>query len=348
MNVSVIKEGEDIFLPIIDRLIKEAVDFSKNLVVFPGKRPSYFLLKEIRDNIKTPFIPPSVFSIDEFVDYCYEKELAICDKKIDPLSGCKVLRELLREENFYSKQLESTSLFIPLGIKIYSTLEELLIEGVTKARLRQEDYLADISKEYTGKCSITGYLEKIIRLSDIYDRFYEILERQNLSTRSMRYKRVSDAELKLTGYERIIFAGFFALTDCERRIFEKLESDERVICLFQGELAKKYAFDRVYEPIKVDIEKIDIYECPDTHSEVFKVSSLLEEELKDKKGKESFLIVSPSSDSIIPLINSLNLTLNEDYNVSLGYPLDRTPLFSFIKHLFDIYKTLKDNKIYIP
>ncbi|MCX7771370.1 MAG: PD-(D/E)XK nuclease family protein, partial [Proteobacteria bacterium] len=68
----------------------------------------------------------------------------------------------------------------------------------------------------------------------------------------------------------------------------------------------------------------------------------------DKRGKESFLIVSPSSDSVIPLINSLNLTLNEDYNVSLGYPLDRTPLFSFIKHLFDIFKTMKDDKVYIP
>ena len=348
MNVEIVKEGEDIFSAIIDKLVCNGIDCSKNLVVFPGKRPSYFLIDNIRKKINETFIPPMIFSIDEFIDYCYEKELGIFDKKIDPLSGCKIIRDITESKNFYGEKILDTNSFIPYGLKIYSTLEELLIEGVSKERLSQEDYLIDISREYAGNGNLTDYLSNFKRLSDIYDKFYKTVENKNLSTRSVRYKKVAESDIKLDEYERIIFAGFFALTECERKIFSKFYNDERAVFVFQGESAKRYVLDRVYEPVKLDIDKIEIYECPDTHSEVFMVSQLLDKELSEKRGKENFLILAPSSDAVIPIINSLNLKLNEDYNVSLGYPLIRTPLYSFIKHLGDIFKTMKDNNVYIP
>lgn len=348
MNVEIVREGEDIFSSIIDKLVSQGVDFSKNLIVFPGKRPSYFLIDNIKNKINSSFIPPAIFSIDEFIDHCYEKELGIFDKKIDALSGCKILREITESKNLYNKEIEDTNAFLPYGLKLYSTLEELLIEDISKERLRNEDYLIDISNAYGVNEGLTEYLSNFKRLSDIYEKFYKALESKNLSTRSMRYKKVASGDIKLNGYEKIIFAGFFALTECERKIFGKFYNDERVVYVFQGESAKRYIFDRVYEPISLDIDKIEIYECPDTHAEVFKVSELLDKELIEKKGKESFLILAPSSDAVIPLINSLNLKLNEDYNVSLGYPLVRTPLYSFIKHLGDIFNTIKNNNVYIP
>lgn len=348
MNVEIVKEGKDIFSSILAKLVFYGVDFSKNLIVFPGKRPSYFLIDRIKNKTNSSFIPPIIFSIDEFIDHCYEKELGIFDKKIDALSGCKILREITKSKNLYNKEIEDTNAFLPYGLKLYSTLEELLIEDISKERLRQEDYLIDISNAYGVSEGLSDYLNNFKRLSDIYEKFYKTIENKNLSTRSMRYKKVSDSNIKLDGYERIIFAGFFALTECERKLFSKFYNDGRAVFIFQGESAQRYVFDRVYEPGSLDIDKIELYECPDTHSEVFKVSELLDGELSEKRGKESFLILAPSSDAVIPLIKSLNLELNKDYNVSLGYPLIRTPLYSFIKHIGDIFETIKDNKVYIP
>ncbi|MCX7991360.1 MAG: PD-(D/E)XK nuclease family protein [Proteobacteria bacterium] len=348
MNIEIIKEGQDIFSSVSDKLTGDGLDYSKNLIVFPGKRPAYFLLKEIRDRVKSSFIPPAIFSIDEFIDYCYEKELVIHDKKIDHLSGCRIIKELFQEDSLYNGYAKDINSFLPFGLKIFSTLEELLIEGVTVERLKQQDYLMEVSKEYTGKESLSDYLKNFLKISDIYEKFYKNIEERNLSTRSLRYKKVSDSKINLQAFSRIIFAGFFALTSCEKKIFNGFSGDDRAVFMFHGESAKRYALEGRYERVEIEADKIELYECPDIHSEVFKVSSLLEIDLKEKRGKESFLIILPSSDALIPLINSLNLRLNEDYNVSLGYPLVRTPLFSFIKHLSDIIRTKKEDRVYIP
>ena len=43
-------------------------DYSRSLVVFPGKRPAHFLRKVIADREKTSIIPPRVLSIDAFIE----------------------------------------------------------------------------------------------------------------------------------------------------------------------------------------------------------------------------------------------------------------------------------------
>ena len=60
-------------VPLVDeaaaRLIPEGADFSRNLVVFPGKRPAHFLRKAIAEKRGSGFIPPVIFSMEEFVDH---------------------------------------------------------------------------------------------------------------------------------------------------------------------------------------------------------------------------------------------------------------------------------------
>lgn len=352
MNVHSVREGDDIFDAVLKHLVREEIDFSKNIVIFPGKRPSYFLIDKIRKDVKNPFISPIILSIDEFIDYCYEKELGCFDRKIDPLSGCKIIKDLLEEEKNSDFAIDNINYFIPLGLKIFSTLEEMLVESVSKEALKKEDFWLEIVKEYSE-----GEEEKKLqdlvykncqRLSKIYSSFYEKIEKNKFSTRSLRYKKVSESDITLKQFERVIFVGFFALTECERKIFEKFKNNDKAIFLFQGESAENYALKKIYKTVAFDISKIELYECPDSHSEVFHVASLLENNLKEKRGEETFLIILPTAEPLIPLINNLNLNLNEDYNVSIGYPLVRTPLFSFIKHLSSLYKTMKDMKIYVP
>lgn len=337
MSVEIIKEGELLFPSIYSFLNAKGVDFSKNLVVFSGKRPAFFLIQYMKEKLKKSFISPYILSIDEFIDYCCQKELKLSHKKIDALSACSIIRELIAKEGIYPDVVDNLNKFLPLGIKLFTVFEELYIENITAERLKQEDY--EINAPIT--------LDRLYRLSHIYNAFYERVEKAGFTTRAMEYKKIANDGIFLKEFEKIIFAGFFALTSSERKIFKNLVQDDRVIFIFQSEAARNYAFDGKYAPFPIDVEKITLFECPDGHSQVFKLSQLIKQEEQNKKKGERVLIVVPSNDLLIPLINSLQLK-QEEYNISMGYPLTKTPLFTFIKHLFDVLTSKRENRVYLP
>lgn len=330
----VMKEGSDIVSEVLSQIDIDQPDFSKNLIIFPGKRPSYFLIHRIKKYKGTAYMPPVIYSIDEFIDYCYEDELGLLDTKIDALSCCKILKDLSYTYETNPSPIDLNA-FIPLAIKLYSALEELLIEGISYNSLKHIDVDAKLTKD------------KIVWLSDIYKSFYEELKRQKYSTRSLRYQKVSEGEVKLQGFDKIIFAGFFALTNSEKIIFKKFSNDNRTIFIFQDESAKSYIYENKYTSPPIPIDKITLYECPDSHSQVFILAEILKKDYEARKEGETFVIIAPSPDIIMPLINCIDKDF-DTYNISLGYPLIKTPLYSFIKSLFDVLTSMNNNKVYIP
>ena len=48
---------------------KDMPDLSSIAIVFPGKRPQFYLRKALAHRIKKAFLPPQIFSIEEFIQY---------------------------------------------------------------------------------------------------------------------------------------------------------------------------------------------------------------------------------------------------------------------------------------
>lgn len=336
MNYSVIEQSQDLISAVLAEIDTTKHDLSSNLIVFPGKRPSYFLLDAISRFKKTAFIPPVVLSIEEFIDYCYENELGIVDKKIDTLSCCKLLKDLT-VKGLKNSALQDLNAFIALALKIYRVCEELMIEGISPDRLMLDDVLID---EKLTKAQIQ-------RLSGIHKAFYKELTRQIYSTRSLRYKKVSEGEIKIEAFTKVIFAGFFATTKSEKLIFKRFEKDQRVKFIYQDETSRSFSAESKYTPPPISIEKITLYECPDSHSQIFKLAEILKKDYETKKDAETFAIIAPSPDIIMPLINIIDRDF-DSYNISIGYPLIKTPLYSFIKCLFDVLISMDNDRVYIP
>ncbi len=336
MKFKTLNLGENIFKSIMEELDLHSSDFSRNLIVFPGKRPYYFLLNDIARAVCKSFIPPSVLAIDEFIDQIHEKELLIIDRKIDSLSASGIIYSLIRKEQLFCENSGRLSSFIPLGVKIFSLFEELMMECVSFEKLRTMDFLIDATKTK----------DNLFRLSDIYKKFYEEVKNRGFSTRSLRYRRVASKKLELKNIEKIIFAGFAWLTKTEKEIFDSLLDDERVLIIFQGQEPASHFKGK---PLDVEkdyfIEKVNFFEVPDSHSQVFQLSDMVKD-LIETNPHESILILSPSPDTLIPLINTLPLQFDK-YNISLGYPLIRTPLFSFIKDLINLLVTSEPDGVYI-
>jgi ATP-dependent helicase/nuclease subunit B len=209
-------------------VIPRGKDYSRNLVVFPGRRPSHFLRRVLSQKGKGSFIPPIILSIDEFVDHVSETVRPV--RKIETIDAIALLYQIHRSapeplggENFLS--LDS---FFSLGTKLFADIEELLIEGVAPEMVKG-------IQPFTDEMIPKHALARLQSLHLFYKTFYEKVSGLGMATRSMRYRAAAEniLESDIANFERLIFAGFYALTRCEKDIFGKLMPNERVTFIFQ-------------------------------------------------------------------------------------------------------------------
>ena len=343
-------------------------DFSASLVVFPGKRPPHFLRKGLAKKIGSSFIPPVTFSIDEFIDSICENFGLLngpgngtATRKLETIDAVALLYEIHKNS---PKHLGGTGFmtpdsFFPLGMKIYRDIEELTIEGVESHRLRSiETYIAEGIPKYTE--------ERLQSLTYFHEEFYKKAAALGFSTRSKRYQLAAEQvdQAGLDRYGRIIFAGFFALTHAEKILFRRLVSHDNTLFLFQqgiGLAEKLKELGISPEPPATAVSDrpgegaatkpdVHFYSSPDTHGQVLALGKMLGTRLENGNSlDENMVIVLPTSETLFPLLRQGLSNVDEDsYNVSIGYPLPRTPVFGFLNSLMELVTSMDKDRIYIP
>lgn len=310
-------------------------DYSRTAVIFPNKRPKFFLLKYMSDRIGKTFFPPHILSMDEFIEEIFEK-ISPQFKTLSPIESIyliyKIFQKFLEfiEDVEYKKLFSDFEKFYPFGIKIFEAFEELYIENISAENL----------KNYESLITFYGSLSKI------YDRFYGMLEKERLATRAFKYKKIAD-ELNSNLFPKLDFfvlCGFFGLTKIEQKIIEKIKN------FYEKDELSGYFGLWIYDSNipKENKPVIKIYECPDRHGQVYMINNLLEKKLINEKT----VLVIPSEDILFPVLRQALAFLNEDeYNISMGYPVIRTPLWSFFESLSTMINSMikdENNKCLLP
>lgn len=320
-----IKSSDDIIKKVMNIFLNEGYDFSETFIVFPGKRPSYYLKKILAQKIKQSYIPPKIFSIDEFIDFIFRKISTA--SQIEPFEAVGIIYEICLKHNLLTEFFKKFDNFISYGFKLFNLLEELYIEDVSVNKLKEVETLINVPVKSQ---------EKLRFLSIVYEELYRELSQKNLSTRSLRYRKVAECKnLPDFKFKELIFAGFFAFTVSEKRILEKLSNFENFYFVFQ----KAPEFDE-----KI-LNKINVYSCPDTHAEIKIAGKIIESSTIDEKT----VVILPKSDNLFPLLRQgIPFLREEDYNISMGYPLNRTPIYGFFNNLFEVLNSIEDNQLYTP
>ena len=351
MNVFLISPSENLVEKAAAHLIGLEKDYSSNLVIFPGKRPSHFLRKVLARKEQSSFLPPLILSMDEFIDHVHDESLGLGGRKLESIDAISILYDIhaASPDHLGRRSFLTPDTFFPVGMKLYNDLEELRIEGISPRKVREIDTIAGENiPEPTAK--------RLQSLSHFYETFYLRMEEGRFSTRSSRYRAVSERidRLNLGRFKRVVLAGFFALTESEKNIFRSLVERENTLFIFQdGEGMKKKLSDLgipAQRRFASTEPEIHCYKSPDSHGQVFGVSTLLKKRI-DQKGRmdENTVIVLPSSETLIPLFHqALSLLDPDNYNVSLGYPLQRTPLFGFFNNLMEVVSTMEGDRLYVP
>jgi CRISPR/Cas system-associated exonuclease Cas4 (RecB family) len=351
VSVLLIPSSENLVEKVAEHLIGIEKDYSSSLVIFPGKRPSHFLRKVLADKEKSSFIPPLILSMDEFIEHVHDESLGFEGRKLEAIDAISILYSIhaASPEHLGRRSFLSPDTFFPVGMKLYKDLEELTIEGISPKKVREIDSIA-------GENIPAPTAKRLQSLSYFYEAFYNQIEKDHFSTRSSRYRAVSEKieRLNLDRFQKVILAGFFALTESEKNIMRSLMRRGNTLFIFQeGEGIKKKLSDLgipAQEGFPSTEPEVHCYKSPDSHGQVLGVSTLLKNRIDRKKRMdENIVIVLPSSEALLPLFHqALSLLDPDNYNVSLGYPLQRTPLFGFFNHLMEVVSTMDGDRLYVP
>jgi len=365
VNAEWLPPRADLIRTVASRLRPEGKDYGRNWVIFPEKRPAYYLRKIIAETEKSGFIPPRIDSLDGFVDRVHAERLGSREKPIDALDAVALLFDIhrLAPDRLGGSHFLSADRFFPVGTKIFRDIEELALAGVRPEDLRKTDLL---SADRVPPESRRG----LQSLSYFYESFFDVLKAKEYSTQATRARDVLAAMRRelFPDIDRFLVAGFFSLAKLEKDLVRMLSGwDGCSLLLVRGkgiegiaaELGAADGFgggkaepgrgtgpeDGANADDPGPLPELDFIKSPDTHGQIFALNKILEDKLRDpKRLDEKQVVVLPAAESLFPLYQQTLAMLSEDdYNISMGYPLGRTPIFTFFDKLLELLTSIDDD-----
>ena len=326
---------------------KKDKDYNRVACIFGGKRPALFLYNFLAKKLKS-FIPPRVFSMDEFIDYLLQKHTEY--NQINDLEAAFLVYKIVNKNlpqllNFR----KSFGEFLPLAREIISFIEQLDLEDIKNESLYYIQKSAEIG--YDVPQNINNLIKDIANLREIYHK--ELLK-NNIYSRGMKYLFVSSSidKIQIDEFDYLIFCNLFYLHNTEINIIKNILDRKKGIYIIQGSPKEWKTFSNVIDKLNIDFVDLShkeekqnfnlyLYQSFDMHSTV----SILREILLKIEDKNNTVVVIPRPQIVIPLLMEISSVV-EEFNVSIGYPLKYTSFYSLFLNIFRAQKNKDRSKYY--
>lgn len=322
-------------------------DFSRLACVFPGKRPALFLKRELFRRLKSAYLPPKFLTIDELIQTITVKFHAV--NNVLDLDHHYIIYQLAKKHMPpVLKGRETFAQFLPWAGEILKFIDHLDLELVSSEKLRNIEANAQIG--YAIPEDINRLLEHIAVLREAY---HEFMREHKLFTRGYQYWWAAQniARVEFPEFEEFLFCNFFYLHRSETAILEHLFSRGQARIFFQGDQRRWPALNRLSRVLNVPVVEGDIVPTPQFDLKLYAASddhiqaTLVRELLSKIKEPERTVVVLPDPQPLIPLLSEITSVVS-DYNVSMGYPLDRSSLTSLFDFLFNAQLSGRQGQYY--
>ncbi len=330
-------------------IIEDGKELSRCAIVFAGKRPSLYLKKLLSKEINKPIYAPYFFSFEEFIDFIARKQypdfidadyadaiwlLYQCVQSLPSLIG-----HPFREKGFGD--------FFWWGKYLLEFINQLDTENIDNEKLRSLEKNAELG--YDVPESTNDLLSHVTLLRD---KFHTALDEKRFFTKgyknlcALKYIKESIPE----DFDKIYFAGLFALTNTEKFIIQRIWKTALGEIVLEGDPSQWSILRTLLSFLKADTkilpceaprQNIAVYTGIDTHSEVLTTSNILKE---TPPGRTA--IVLPSPEALFPLLSFAIDRIDMPYNISLGYPLSRTSLFDLVNHVLSAQARKQNQECY--
>ena len=368
---------------IILDLEKKKIDWKDAAIVFPNKRAGLFFRKYLVLHLEEPSLSPKIYSLEEFVLQFSDSVLA------DELSLVFDLFEVYRKINTKAESFDRFYYWGEMLLRDFEDIDQHLVDprqifwGV-KDQKQLEDNFRFLDPEHIKVIQSfwSSFLPKASNqqiqflklwevLYQVYEEFREKLKTRNEGYKGMLYREVLsflDLKLKTWSKGRLVFAGFNALTRVEEEIIKFFIREDKANLYWDyddyylqdelqeaGEFLRKYKEDTIFGKSFVDQpvnnflktgKEFKSIGVPLKIGQAKVTGKILAEE--DVLNDERTVVVLADEGMLFPVLNSVPPTV-KDINVTMGFPLKHTPLYSLLEALLELQQNLrqgKDSKIY--
>lgn len=345
----------------LEEVIQEVWDSSESLenVVFvlPSKRAGTFLRNSIAKIAKKTLFSPEIHSIEAFVEQLSGLAYASNTEQLFQLYDTYLKTTKEKKDSFYSFSKWGQTL-----LQDFNEIDRYLIDTHTLFT-----YLADIQEidHWYLQKEKTKMMEEYIKfwnnLEALYTNFNAALKNKGMGHQGLVYR---EADQKLESYlsttnKRHVFIGFNALNTAESNIIQKiLASDNASIywdidAYFLNDPIHDAGFfirqhRNSWDYFKTHLLKggqthylrpknIQVVGLPKNISQAKYIGTLLNDfQLKDKALLKNTAIVLGDETLLNPVMNAIPGEI-EGINITMGYPLHKTPLASLFLQFFELY-----------
>lgn len=322
-------------------------------IVFPNKRAAFYLRKEFQKTYQQNIWLPQMISIQEAVTQW---------SGITLVDTIDMLFELIDiDAELHKEQSSDLCVFGSQAAQMAKDFDEIDQYDIDASHLF--NYVVQNKKleiwnfdEAKSKEKELKYLHFFTSLYDYYLRLRNRLWAKQQGYYGMITKylaHLSDEELlEKVGNKIVIFAGFNALTLSEEQIIHKLVKNGKAEILFDydryyidDEMNEAGLFARRYLSRHPDWLKngiTDKLSQEEKHISIVRTSgnslqtNALQEYLQISE-TDDMAIVLADENLLIPVLNAIPETdVIKEFNVSMGYPISKTPVNQFIKAYFNL------------
>lgn len=363
---------------IVNEIIKEDVSkFSNMCIVFPSRRACIYFKKILASKLEDPIWSPDVLGIQDMVEklspYRIPDNLILIFELFDIY---KRIEKNARFDDFY-----------PWGEMLltdFDTIDKYLVDtdnlftNVKNLRSIDDEFPTELPEDFKkfwgsifnidNEFEISEAKEEFIKLwevmGEMYNSFRKTLQEKNIAYEGMAYRRIYEDIKKGVFnpvWDKVIFAGFNALTRCEEEIISELIIRKKAVLYWDAD--NYYVIDTKQESgkfIRQNFKNLNIKSpewiennlLTDKKSISFVGASLQEGMVKalgnelseflksDSIEFEKTAIILSDENLLLPVLYSIPEQIKE-FNVTMGLPFKNTPLYNLIRLII----SLQENKI---
>ena len=348
-------------------------NFERVTIVFPNKRAGLFFNEYLLEKIEEKAIwSPAYLTINELFEQCSEyvvgDPVLLVSRLHKIYNECTGSNESL--DNFYYwgemlvKDFDDVDKNMANAKQLFANIKELHDLGTAKDTLSEEqrksiqrffvnfdaDKSTDIKTKFTAVWNV---------LHDIYNKFRENLSNDGLAYEGMLYREmVENIDNMQFMYDKYVFVGFNALNGVESKLFDHLNKMGKA--LFYWDYDKHYVdntFNEAGHFMRANLERFpnaldkkmfnnmnsnnkDVtFVSADTDNiQTRYVSTWVKENISEKEIETAIVLCDETMlESVLhTLPEKVGEKKLEHLNVTMGFPISHTPVFSLVKQLVDL------------
>ena len=350
-------------------------DIQDVCLVFPNRRAGVFFSRYLARLIDKPIWMPQIQSIAELMKGLCGYHLA------DPLTLTFDLHQVYKKEKKTKESFDEFYYWGEMILNDFDDIDKYLVDTkqlfqnlsdikeIEKQFSLPEEQIQIIREFWTNiklnepSSLKDDFISIWTVLHNIYTNYRELLRSKDIAYEGMMYRDVYD-KIKDTGhietsYKRFAIVGFNALNTCEKEFFKYLKKNNLADFFWDYD---DYYIDNTWHEAGYFIrdnlkifpqprvfashntltlpKNIEIVAVPSDIGQAKLISNILNRWNCTKGEMTETAVVLADEQLLIPVLTSLPEVVH-DVNVTLGYPLRLTPVYSFFETLVALHRNVK-------